>query len=1054
MTSYTVNQVLYHSLWHFPFFPVLRSAGGGNGGTVAVLDLLDSVGYDVCGQAAAELEQRPIGYQTPSDCAASVEQDLLAHHFLDSAARALTTTSNSSDKPTLMSVLKALPPPAEERQEKGAAMALMDRKLRALIHPLLPGDSNAGGVDDVSLHLLQPKSIGNEKLTGVWLEARLYGFLCLLFNYRCVDTAAKLLALYIACAGHNSSSSSKATRNALAQWLDPSSITSADTADSAEASSEACARSSGVVSGVLEWVFFVASHYEPEVLRGEWSALMKKRGSAGEAERETLGLYPSLEDADRAGVCGVRLLTQLVAQCRTLDGSNSSSSIAKRVGLDVMQALCELLAALTVGASPGDAPQRSDSSSGGAAVVVGAGRGLSLSEADLLTQLLLPRLLCQVGLEWPWSALLKRCRQLDKQPQREGAEARGWVRWVSRYWIDVLLTAVSPHTYRERLTHALPGSWQDALAALELAATEEQANTDGDGGEDDAAPHTAPPVFALPTYYEEPATTVAAALAAGASPADAEEALVSSVRRSLLMVRLRALQAPEDGSASASAKLLPGDLVAALTDRYEAEVLLAALLVHTQLRTASYCQLLLRRVGPLLERRLRRLAECAAPQLVCQGGGADGRPRLTTEMSTLVGDVGYQFYPLEWLPALARTSRAPSACHHGVPSFAYSVYAAVAHQFGLTLIGAPVGSSGGNRSPGGPRSTTLLPPRATDGGPLSSLPPAEQRRRWLGTELFFRHLLLPCLLMSRVASSELEGPAALGCTLPRGETSVAAHMLKSAAPASPDLTARLHSIAALENPAAEEEALAALRLQMGSCSFTSTVLEARDAVLCVAQLLLPSAADLAGRSPPADYVSASEEVMELNAKKRQKRETGGKAAEEGAHYAAALWEASQRWWTGSVAATSLLNALRVRARELHTSGVLSSSSPSSYALLLFNSGTIDCSPLARQVLRCVPRRLVSKARLRATMYANYQRCHYQSCHDESFASVFEMESQLLVFQLQQWQTLVDKLGIRPSVTSDVPGTVDGSGGSGGNEQQPVQSATELLYQSPHFAREI
>lgn len=347
--------------------------------------------------------------------------------------------------------------------------------------------------------------------------------------------------------------------------------------------------------------------------------------------------------------------------------------------------------------------------------------------------------------------------------------------WNSKSVVDALLIGCSKRAYPSRLYQLLPGSYHTMLDALGIMpavpATEVAAALDepseAENGMDSISALTstlAPPVlFTLPTYYDEVGHTVMKYWdRVGTIAAIQLEELDHLVHHRTvvlpMMVRIRAM-AGSSSSLSKSMKrsvlgrnedideenqyeereeVLTPNVVEALIARYQAEVLLAAAVVYTQLTVPSQSQALLRVIAPLLERHLltynRVLGNVGSPPFplfsASSASGVRHSPlssssllasipwRFSSVVQRVCGEAGYQLYTLEWLPQVGEMylqhlqsnaqknqdafvspglprgeSIARFHSSTGLPY--YSLFAAVAHQFRLSFR-TPFGSSGGS----------------------------------------------------------------------------------------------------------------------------------------------------------------------------------------------------------------------------------------------------------------------------------------------------------------------------------------------------------------------
>ncbi|KPA82063.1 hypothetical protein ABB37_03226 [Leptomonas pyrrhocoris] len=465
-------------------------------------------------------------------------------------------------------------------------------------------------------------------------------------------------------------------------------------------------------------------------------------------------------------------------------------------------------------------------------------RGVSLPEADTIVQELFPALVQQLGMEWLWSPLLRHLSMLDKQQQqqqtakaasnngggREGATpshlAQLPVRWSSHALMDAVLLSVAQKTYPQRLLNILPGSYERLLRNLNLLPPMPLQGVDSAAETSTGrAPQAA--LFDMPAYYAGPATALASYFQrAGVSGLRLDEVsriLMTATSSYAMLVRLKA-QAPPlteageeddermreeedingiDSAVDGGETKKPGknstaalphtyalsrERVSHLMARYEGEVLLAAVVVYTQLRIPSQVQQLMRTLAPLflkihLDWRTHHDGSIDSWFLQHSSDAATGTRsvRFSNEAVVLLDKVGYEFYPLEWLPAIAASVCAASTTTTGLsspsPPLPYSLCAAVSHQFRLQLRGTPLGSSGDVtlRHPAGPRTSVVMPSADTlvlfpvqekgSGGEAETTAAA-----WRRAERFLCGFMQACYLDPKTSSTELEGTLAVSST--------------------------------------------------------------------------------------------------------------------------------------------------------------------------------------------------------------------------------------------------------------------------------------------------
>lgn len=375
--------------------------------------------------------------------------------------------------------------------------------------------------------------------------------------------------------------------------------------------------------------------------------------------------------------------------------------------------------------------------------------------------------------------------------------------WSSKAVMDAILIAIARRTYPSRLYQLLPGSYHPLLdglgilpavgAAEVMAAVEEaeEGEKEGAAGSSVSNPLVPPTLFVLPPYYEDVARHVMqywdrVGTIAAIQLEELEHILQHQTAVLPMMVRIRAMaptpsakarmtrhrlpsggntrsvdgveetqdtpqSTPADESDEEEA-LLTGSTVEALLARYQAEVLLVAVVVYTQLTVPSQSQALLRTLAPLLERYLllytRSLghvgsavfplwihASATGGQFTSTAASSSSSSssfalpptvswRFSPTVQRVCGEAGYQLYPLEWLPSVgemylhhrrqkevrATPTDGPSTWRREEPVVGvtlssssssssslpyYSLFAAVAHQLHLSFR-TPLGSSGGS----------------------------------------------------------------------------------------------------------------------------------------------------------------------------------------------------------------------------------------------------------------------------------------------------------------------------------------------------------------------
>ncbi|CCD16525.1 unnamed protein product [Trypanosoma congolense IL3000] len=452
-------------------------------------------------------------------------------------------------------------------------------------------------------------------------------------------------------------------------------------------------------------------------------------------------------------------------------------------------------------------------------------RGLALHEVDALLQVFLPVLLQQVGFEWPWSESLRRARALDRSQQQQAVPA-SVVRLDSQAVFGELLTALSRRTYGLRLRAILPQSFDTIMDSLFPPNTRDVVNEEDGAGSSTVSRRQAngsSPRFLMPSYYRVAGESLIEHFErcglSGTTADEAERVLKRTTDVQPMIVQLLALgdgarENTHDCDRLGTNPLRTVRLSEAekkrLLLRYRCEVLLASIVVYTQLKTVSVVQQLTRQLAPLFEKLLlpllngRTLGRC--PVLTQSEESsfddvADSSIDFTPEFKVLMDEIRYEFYPLEWVPDAVNAhihrqsgaQRLGSGARHdeecGAPCVGhYSVFAAVAYQFGLRLEGSPRGLSGG------------------DGSGWTTRAKAYR---------FFTLMMLNNLADAITSSCDLEGAMALRATRRVGGNR--------------------------NDPGVNSTSCANQQpflLQRGSASFHSVV-GARDTVLTLAQCLLP-----------------------------------------------------------------------------------------------------------------------------------------------------------------------------------------------------------------------
>ncbi|RNF15323.1 uncharacterized protein Tco025E_05546 [Trypanosoma conorhini] len=474
-------------------------------------------------------------------------------------------------------------------------------------------------------------------------------------------------------------------------------------------------------------------------------------------------------------------------------------------------------------------------------------RALALHEVDALLQILLPVLLQQVGFEWPWSECLRRARVLDKLPQESVVTAEG-VRLSSRAAFDELLAAVGRRTYVSRLQNIMPQSYESLFAAAFPTAADDDNVAHAEDGEGAGRAGGRQPLFLLPAYYQAAGAVLVEFFESsglgGATARETERVLIRSTDVQPMIVQLQAFGSHTDGADDGEAHTHltdDGDLLSTarlsedekhrLLLRYRCEVLLASLVVYTQLQTVSLVQQLLRQLAPLFEKLLLPLMQERAltrpfvaqrrPTSLNGGNASAGwTVDFTPEFKVLMDDIRYEFYPLEWVPEALNAQLRWQASETDASHLAfYSVFAAVAYQFGLALHAGPQGLRGGD---------------------------ATEHKVRMKAYRFFHVLLLNTLVDAVASSCELEGAMALAATRRVGRTQRDAdHSNKN------------------NNISTDESVQAQQLRQCGAASFHAVV-NPHDVLLALAQSLLPP--ELVLRPQPAAVVDVegqrpSEELL-------------------------------------------------------------------------------------------------------------------------------------------------------------------------------------------------
>ncbi|RNF00321.1 hypothetical protein TraAM80_07676 [Trypanosoma rangeli] len=496
---------------------------------------------------------------------------------------------------------------------------------------------------------------------------------------------------------------------------------------------------------------------------------------------------------------------------------------------------------------PQQHPQKEEDPSFQMTVRPAVSRALTLHEVDALLQVLLPVLLQQVGFEWPWSECLRWARVLDKLQQKDVTRADG-VRLNSRAAFDELLAAVGRRTYVSRFQNILPQSYESLFAAVGKAAANNDTAAHDEDGEGTGEASVRQPLFVIPTYYQAAGERMIEFFESsglgGTTAQETERVLIRNTDVQPMIVQLQALGSRMEGvddSDGHNSLADDSDLLSTarlseeekhrLVLRYRCEVLLASLVVYTQLQTVSLVQQLLRQLAPLFEklalplmqeRTLRHPFVLQRRQSYLNDGSnsTEGTIDFTQEFKVLMDDIRYEFYPLEWIPeainAQLQWQTSETDASH---SAFYSAFAAVAYQFGLVLHGGPQGLRGGDDT--------------------------DYKVR-MEAYRFFHVLLLNTLVDAVASSCELEGAMALAATRRVG-----------------GVQRNTDNNNNTNNNCNDESVQAQQLQQCGAASFHAVV-NPHDVVLALAQCLLPlelvsrpqpvTVADVEGQRPSAEWL--------------------------------------------------------------------------------------------------------------------------------------------------------------------------------------------------------
>ncbi|KAH9599178.1 hypothetical protein LSM04_008683 [Trypanosoma melophagium] len=365
-------------------------------------------------------------------------------------------------------------------------------------------------------------------------------------------------------------------------------------------------------------------------------------------------------------------------------------------------------------------------------------RALKLQEVDAVLRVFFPALLQQMGFEWPWSESLRQARQLDKVQQKN--ILKDGVRINSNAVFEEIFFALSHRTYAARLRCILPQSCDRLLDAVFPTDGDDDERRNRNGNGDHEVNKGKPPQFVMPAYYRAAGEAMLEFFErsglSGTTSAETERVLQRSIDIQPMIVQLQALGTRLDNNTMEEEDdndhhrhhqqqqehvdqednllrtvRLSEEEKHRLLLRYRCEVLLASIIVYTQLKTVSLVQQLIRQLAPLFEklllplqreRTLRRSAvmiRTKKNQSKNENMTEESLIEFTPEFKVLVNDIHYQFYPLEWVPEVIDAQLGRLTTSEDIPSHAYySVFAAVAHQFGLVMQGNPQGVRGGEGS--------------------------------------------------------------------------------------------------------------------------------------------------------------------------------------------------------------------------------------------------------------------------------------------------------------------------------------------------------------------
>lgn len=916
-----------------------------------------------------------------------------------------------------------------------------------------------------------------------FLEARLYAALCLHCYFPTVKQLAKLLVVFI---NQEEEIVSQAVSSTAAGGGGGGNPQSGPPATHRRQRAEVRAR--GVIAGLLEcalWTAKAAPAALRSALDGikDGSASSESNSGSGHGGiAAVVSAFGPRPEQSRAVTAAASLtLTLLVAQATQLkearnkndtnSGSSKSESLIDGAFLaaETIHTIQELLFTCVLGAGTVNMPNRparplQQQQQAGYFTVTD--RPLTLAEFDALVVTVFPLLLQQLGYEWPWSELLRHCRSLDRL---QVAPSFPYVAQSSGLVMETVLLGLSHRSYPQRLQNLLPGSFDRLREKLDMLPKTNKSNNgngnegdkDGDENENGEGGSKTAPLFALPPYYREAAEPLLSYYSCtgigGIRTDEAERVLSQAVSTLPMVIQLRALapppQPPQDDINGDAKKgttanhhhhhrhAITAARAAALETRFMAEVLLASVIAHTQLQTHSQVQGMMRELAPLFARlslTLSRHASALAAPLLIRRSASDEASHSTDNSSSsssgalvfsdeaekLMNDVGYQFYPLEWLPLLAQSYHEqqqqqrrsssgnddslfqPSAVFTSATQFPYSVFAAVAHQLDASFQ-SPLGSASGGNCPAGFRSSAIRGVTAREqylagdgnssGSGSSEMWPLQRAERLLGA------LMLPCWLDSRLASGELEGTMAVTATrVVVGHSSSSSsggggggsgddgllarlsHLLKprvleafwgdddernasnSSVHAGHKRTREGDSSArpvALEER--DEEAVRALTnalLRSGASSYELTI-EAKDFMLAVAQCFLPCTTNLF----PSTVSTAS-------GKRGAAAATATTAAKSKVKVTVELLRGALAWCQATVGGPAVQADVRMQLQQQQQQGNDNSSGMNPVDAIfgaVYNSCTLDACAIARRVLlSSVPARLLEKLQLRQRMAAD------------------------------------------------------------------------------------